>query len=130
KIQCPAGGAPARARYAVRSAQWLNLSATSAIVNRMSNDTHLWSESTDYMEALMAPADPVLDSVQQAADEAGLPQISLSPLQARMLQLLAGVIGARRILEVGTLAGYSAIHMARSLPADGKLVTLEIDDKH
>ncbi|MCB1186728.1 O-methyltransferase [bacterium] len=94
------------------------------------SDTHLWSESTDFMEALMAPADPVLEAVQRSADEAGLPQISLSPLQARLMQVLAGAIGARRILEVGTLAGYSGIHLARALPTDGRLVTLEIDDKH
>ena len=94
------------------------------------SDTHLWSESTDYMEGLMAPADPVLEAAQQAADDAGLPQISLSPLQARMLQILASAIGARRILEVGTLAGYSGIHLARALPDGGRLVTLEIDDKH
>ncbi|MCB1215944.1 O-methyltransferase [bacterium] len=94
------------------------------------SDTQLWSDSTDYMEGLLAPADPVLDAVQQAADDAGLPRISLDPLQARMLQILAGAIGARRILEVGTLAGYSGIHLARALPADGRLVTLEIDDLH
>lgn len=94
------------------------------------SDTQIWSESTDYFEKLMVPADPVLDAVQASADEAGLPQISLSPLQARMLQVLAGAIGARRILEVGTLAGYSGIHLARALPDDGKLVTLEIDDRH
>lgn len=94
------------------------------------SDTHLWSESTDYMEGLMAPADAVLTAVQQAADAAGLPQISLSPLQARMLQIIAGAIGARRILEVGTLAGYSGVHMARALPEGGMLVTLEIDDRH
>ncbi|MCB1219963.1 MAG: O-methyltransferase [Planctomycetales bacterium] len=94
------------------------------------SDTHLWSESTDFMEGLMAPADPVLEAVQRSADEAGLPQISLSPLQARLMQVLAGAIGARRILEVGTLAGFSGIHLARALPVDGKLITLEIDDRH
>jgi predicted O-methyltransferase YrrM len=94
------------------------------------SDTSPWAQSTAYFEQLMVPADPVLEAVQQAADAAGLPRISLDALQARMLQLLAGVIGARRILEVGTLAGFSGIHLARALPADGKLVTLEIDDKH
>ncbi len=90
----------------------------------------MWSISTDFMESLMAPPDPVLEAVLRSADEAGLPRIYLSPLQARMLQVLAGVIGARRILEIGTLAGYSGIHLARALPDDGKLITLEIDDKH
>ena len=66
----------------------------------------------------------------QASSEAGLPPISVSPTQGKLLNLLARVRGARAILEIGTLGGYSAIWMARALPADGRLVTLEVDPKH
>jgi caffeoyl-CoA O-methyltransferase len=68
--------------------------------------------------------------VLQATRAAGMPQINVSPVQGRLLHVLALTCGARMILEIGTLAGYSAIWMARALPADGKLITLESDPKH
>lgn len=89
-----------------------------------------WNAVDDYFEGLIAPADPALNDALAAADAAGLPAIAVSPLQGKLLCLLAQSIGARRILEVGTLGGYSAIWLARALPADGRLVTLEIDPKH
>src|SRR5690606_14989711 len=64
------------------------------------------------------------------SEAAGLPSIAVSPLQGRLLGLLVGIVGARRVLEVGTLGGYSAICMARALPAEGHLVSLEIDAHH
>jgi predicted O-methyltransferase YrrM len=74
--------------------------------------------------------DAVLDKVQASCAAAGLPPISVAANQGRLLNLLASLVGARRILEIGTLGGYSAIWMARALPADGRLVSLEIDPKH
>ena len=72
----------------------------------------------------------MLERTLAANQAAGLPEIDVSPAQGRMLTLLAEIAGARRILEVGTLGGYSTICLARALPADGRLVTLEIDPHH
>lgn len=86
-----------------------------------------WNAVDDYYaEALIGPDEP-LEAALAASAAACLPAISVSPLQGKMLNLLASMIGARRILEVGTLGGYSAIWMARALPEDGRLVTLELD---
>jgi predicted O-methyltransferase YrrM len=74
--------------------------------------------------------DPVLEATLEDSDAAGLPPINVSPTQGRLLQLLAGAMGARRILEIGTLGAYSTICLARALPADGRLVTLEAVPKH
>lgn len=74
--------------------------------------------------------DAQLDATLQAAADAGLPAIAVSPPQGRLLQILARMQGARKILEFGTLGGYSAILLARVLPAGGKLITLEYDPKH
>ena len=84
----------------------------------------------DFITGLLLPADPVLDAAQAASAAAGLPAISVSPAQGKFLHLLARIQGARRILEVGTLGGYSTIWMARALPAGGRLITLEFDPKH
>ena len=86
-----------------------------------------------YIEGLFAPEDPVKEALAAAVEEsrrAGLPEIQISPSGGRLLGLLAEISGARRILEIGTLGGYSAIHLARALPADGFLVSLEINDRH
>jgi len=88
-----------------------------------------WVAVDDYIVGLF-PSDPTLDAVLRATREAGMPQINVSPVQGRLLHVLALTCGARKILEIGTLAGYSAIWMARALPADGKLITLEADPKH
>ncbi len=82
-----------------------------------------------FMDALMPP-DDALDAALKASEDAGLPSIWLAPNQAQFLSILARSIDARSILEIGTLGGYSAIWLARTLPADGRLVTLEIDPKH
>ncbi|MCP3803359.1 O-methyltransferase [Allokutzneria sp. A3M-2-11 16] len=83
-----------------------------------------------YFGGLLAPEDEVLTEVVRAATEAGLPADHLSPTQAMLLQVLARAVGARRILEIGTLAGYSAIWMARVLPEGGRLITLEHEPRH
>ncbi len=90
----------------------------------------LWSVVDDYFGAGLAVSDPALDAALKASAEAGLPDIGVSPSQGRMLQIIARLGGARAILEVGTLGGYSTIWLARALPADGRLITLEIDPEH
>ncbi len=81
----------------------------------------------DLLTALFVGDDPVLAAAERAADEAGAPPIGVSAPQGKLLHLLARAIGARRVLELGTLAGVSAIWLARALPADGRLTTLELD---
>lgn len=93
-------------------------------------DPKIWSEVDRYLEGLFVPADPALDAALKAADAAGLPPIQVSATQGKLLFLLAKLAGARRILEIGTLGGYSAIWLARALPPGGKLVTLEADPRH
>jgi len=90
----------------------------------------LWSDVDSYIAEHLIGADDALDAALRASDAAGLPSIQVSAAQGKMLHLLARSIGARNILEIGTLAGYSAIWMARALPADGRLVTLEVSAKH
>ncbi|MGA8113531.1 MAG: O-methyltransferase [Actinocatenispora sp.] len=89
-----------------------------------------WSAVDDYLTDVLLPKDPVLDQVLAASDAAGLPPISITAPQGRLLNLLARIHGARTILEVGTLGGYSTIWMARALPAGGRLITLEADPHH
>jgi caffeoyl-CoA O-methyltransferase len=84
----------------------------------------------DYIEERFAPQDEALEAALREARRTGLPQIQVSPNEAKLLQLLAEMVGARRILEVGTLGGYSAIHFGRALPEDGTLISLEIDERH
>jgi predicted O-methyltransferase YrrM len=90
----------------------------------------LWTAVDHYFEGKLVPADPVLDEALASTRAAGLPSIQVSATQGKLLHLLARVRGARRILEVGTLGGYSAIWLARALPADGHLVTLEVSPAH
>lgn len=93
-------------------------------------DPEVWSQVDRYLEGLFIPGDPALDAALRASDAAGLPPIQVSATQGKLLFLLAKLAGARRILEVGTLGGYSAIWLARALPPGGKLVTLEADPRH
>jgi caffeoyl-CoA O-methyltransferase len=80
--------------------------------------------------SVFAPEDEGLRHALLAAKEAGLPEIQISAIQGKLLQLLAVACGARKILEIGSLAGYSGIWLARALPANGRFITLEIDPKH
>ncbi|MFF7990909.1 O-methyltransferase [Kitasatospora xanthocidica] len=89
-----------------------------------------WDAVDAYFSDQLVGHDPVLEAASAAADAAGLPKIAVAPNQGKLLHLLALTQGARRILEVGTLGGYSAIWLARALPADGSLLTLEIDPRH
>ncbi|HEX4586200.1 MAG TPA: O-methyltransferase [Burkholderiaceae bacterium] len=89
-----------------------------------------WTAVDRYLDEVLVGHDAALDGALRASVEAGLPAINVAPTQGKLLNLLARVLGARTILEIGTLGGYSTIWMARALPADGRLVTLEIDPKH
>lgn len=94
----------------------------------MAQDT--WTAVDDYVTGLLAPPDEALDAAVRAGEEAGLPQIQVSPPQGKLLHLLAKTIGAKSILEFGTLAGYSTIWLARALPAGGRLITLEANPEY
>jgi caffeoyl-CoA O-methyltransferase len=83
-----------------------------------------------YIDDLLVPEDKALIAAKESLEKAGMPQISISPNQGKFLHILALLCNAKKILEVGTLAGYSTIWLARALPKDGKLITLEIDPKH
>src|SRR5438105_3774045 len=89
-----------------------------------------WTAVDRYITDLFMPPDPALDAALEASAAAGLPPIHVSPNQGKLLQLLARVQGARSILEIGTLGGYSTIWLARALPPGGRLITLEADPKH
>ncbi len=89
-----------------------------------------WTAVDRYLTDLLVPPDPVLDAALQTSAAAGLPPFNVSPTQGKLLLLLAQIHGARTILEIGTLGGYSTIWLARALPADGRLITLESDPKH
>jgi predicted O-methyltransferase YrrM len=94
----------------------------------MSKD--LWSSVDRYMQSALLQPDPALEDALRANAAAGLPAIDVAPNQGKLLYLIAQLLGARRILEIGTLGGYSTIWLARALPAGGTLVTLEVDPKH
>jgi predicted O-methyltransferase YrrM len=89
-----------------------------------------WTAVDEYITGLLAPPDESLDAAVRAGEAAGLPQIQVSPPQGKLLHLLAKTIGARSILEFGTLAGYSTIWLARALPRDGRLITLEANPEY
>jgi predicted O-methyltransferase YrrM len=89
-----------------------------------------WTEVDQYFSEKLLPTDPSLTSTLEASVSAGLPAISVSPNQGKFLQILAHLVGARSILEIGTLGGYSTIWLARGLQAGGRLITLEVDPKH
>lgn len=93
-------------------------------------DQDLWNAVDAYIVDRLLPPDAVLDAVMAANAAAGLPAIDVSPAQGKLLYLLARMAGARRILEVGTLGGYSTIWLARALPPGGQVVTLEALPNH
>lgn len=91
---------------------------------------NLWTEVDDYIDSQLIPPDPALDHARQTSAEAELPQIAVTASQGKLLHLLARSVSARNILEVGTLGAYSTIWLARALPTDGRMVTLEANPKH
>jgi len=90
----------------------------------------MWTAVDEYINGFLVPSDAVLDAALASSAAAGLPTIQVSPPQGKMLHILARLVGARNILEIGTLGGYSTIWMARALPPGGKLLTLEASEKH
>ena len=89
-----------------------------------------WEQADAYLADTLLPPDPRLDQALAASDAAGLPQIQVSAVQGAFLEILVRTLGARRVLEIGTLGGYSSLWLTRGLGADASLVTLEIDDHH
>jgi predicted O-methyltransferase YrrM len=93
-------------------------------------DADLWRAVDDYFTERLLPADEILKAALKSSSDAGLPPIQVSPTQGKLLMLYAQMIGARSILEVGTLGGYSTIWLARGLAEGGRLITLEVDPTH
>jgi predicted O-methyltransferase YrrM len=89
-----------------------------------------WNAVDSYISSIVHTADPALDAALQNSAAAGLPAINVSPNQGKFLHMLAKISGAKKILEIGTLGGYSTIWLARALPKDGKLTTLEFEPRH
>lgn len=94
------------------------------------SDEKQWTAVDGYITDQLVPSDAALDAALAASTANGLPAINVAPNQGKLLQVLARAIGARRILEVGTLGGYSTIWLARALSPGGKLITLEYEPKH
>ena len=90
----------------------------------------LWTAVDQYTTDLLLPSDPTLDAALASSEAAGLPSISVSPSQGKLLMLLAQLAGAKQILEIGTLGGYSSIWLGRALAPGGRLITLEANPKH
>jgi predicted O-methyltransferase YrrM len=108
-------------------------SVTPAMAQPGRSEPHIerrWVEVDDYIAGQLVPEAPELDFVIQTSDAAGLPPIAVTPAQGKLLELLARIHGASRILELGTLAGYSTIWLARALPPGGRVVTLESVPRH
>lgn len=95
-----------------------------------SSNLKLWTQVDHYLADLLAPADDALTAAIEANHKAKLPAIDVPPLLGKFFALLIQISGTKRILEIGTLGGYSTTWMARAIPADGKVVTLELDPKH
>ena len=94
------------------------------------SESQVWDDVDDYFIGQLAPDDEVLEAALRDSEAAGLPQIAVSAAEGKLLHLLAQIQGASRILEIGTLGGYSTIWLARALPADGRLISLEYSPKH
>ncbi|MFI1287153.1 O-methyltransferase [Streptomyces sp. NPDC020792] len=94
------------------------------------SDSQLWDDVDAYFSTLLSPEDEPLQAALRDSDAEGLPRINVTANQGKLLHLLAQVQGSRAILEIGTLGGYSTIWLARALPDDGRLVSLEYDPRH
>ncbi len=90
----------------------------------------LWTAVDNYIADLFVPSDSILERALKVSDAVGLPGYNVSPTQGKLLQILAQIQGAKNILEIGTLGAYSTIWLARALPANGHLISLEVNPKH
>jgi len=89
-----------------------------------------WTAVDRYISETVVPSDAALDAAIEASTKADLPAIAVTPNLGKLLQIFARLVSARKILEIGTLGGYSTIWLARALPADGRLITLELNANH
>jgi predicted O-methyltransferase YrrM len=89
-----------------------------------------WTAVDRYITETVVPSDPALDAAVEASVKADLPAIAVTPNQGKLLQIFARLVNAHRIMEIGTLGGYSTIWLARALPEDGRLISLEVNPKH
>jgi predicted O-methyltransferase YrrM len=96
----------------------------------MSQEQEQWKAVDEYIQSMLLESDPVLEAALEASAAAGLPSIQVSPTQGKLLHLMAKGQDARKILEIGTLGGYSTIWLARALPRRGQLITLEVQSRH
>ncbi|WP_405873336.1 MULTISPECIES: O-methyltransferase [unclassified Streptomyces] len=94
------------------------------------SESQLWDDVDDYFSAQLSPDDEVLEAALRDSEAAGLPPVAVTAPQGKFLHLLARIQGARTILEIGTLGGYSTIWLARALPEDGRLISLEYSARH
>ncbi|MEH6942753.1 O-methyltransferase [Bacillus sp. JJ722] len=94
------------------------------------NNHQMWNDVDLYFSTKLHSTDPIMDSILKTNSEANLPAIDVSPNQGKLLCLLAKLKGAKNILEIGTLGGYSSVWLGRALPEDGRLITLEFNSKH
>jgi predicted O-methyltransferase YrrM len=99
-------------------------------MKKQQSESRQWAAVDHYFEQRLLLADETLDAALRANRDAGLPSIDVTPLLGRFLELLVRISGARRILEIGTLGGYSTIWLARALPEYGRLITLELEPRH
>ena len=93
-------------------------------------DTEIFSQVDNYISNLLAPEDKALTDTIKSLDTEGLPQYSISPTQGKFLQVMMIVCNAKKVLELGTLGGYSTIWLARALPNNGKVITIEVNKHH
>lgn len=91
---------------------------------------NVWTSVEDYLDELFIDSDPVLEAILHDQEASGLPAIQVTRLEGKFLQMLTEMIQAKHVLEIGTLGGYSAVLFARALPEDGKVVTLEVEQKN
>ena len=96
----------------------------------MNDAPEQWTAVDEFLSKSLLTSDPVLDAALEASGAADLPAIHVSPCQGKLLQMLARIHGARTILEIGTLGGYSTIWLARALPPGGRLITLEVNEQY
>lgn len=96
----------------------------------MVEQSEVWRNVDHYFEDRLFENDPILTQVLDNNKKAELPPYDVSPTQGKLLHLLVSMHGSKRILEIGTLGGYSTIWMARALPSDGQIVTLELEPHH
>jgi predicted O-methyltransferase YrrM len=109
---------------------WMRLERYSFAMNKLRAPERQWDAVESYFNELLIPPDPILDAATKAIDAAGIANVSVSPNEGKLLWLLARLQGARNILEIGTLGGYSTIWFARALAPGGRIITLEFNPRH